>query len=90
MLRIHEEGNGVKKFERTTGLGERIDEGVLRWLGHVERIEKDRIARTVYVEECAGTSSVGRPQKRWTDTVKDCLRKRGVDVRQARKIVGGL
>ena len=36
---------------------------------------------------CAGSSSVGRPRKRWVDTVKDCLRKKGLDVRQARRMV---
>ena len=40
--------------------------------------------RIVYVRECAGSSSVGRPQKRWIDTVKGCLKKRSLDVRQAR------
>ena len=43
------------------------------------------IAKKVYVGECAGCRSVGRPWKRWIDTVKDCLKKRGVDVRQARR-----
>ena len=32
---------------------ERIDEGVLRWFGHVERMERDMIVKRVYVEECA-------------------------------------
>ena len=36
---------------------------------------------------CTGSQSVGRPQKRWIDTMKECLRKRGMDVRQARRIV---
>ena len=45
----------------------------------------DRIAKRVYVEECAGSRSVGRPRKRWIDTVMECLRKRGLDVRQARE-----
>ena len=31
---------GVKK-----GLDERIDEGLLRWFGHVNRIERERIAK---------------------------------------------
>ena len=31
---------GMKK-----GLGEKIDEGVLRWFGHVERMESDIIAK---------------------------------------------
>ena len=31
----------------TKGVKEKIDEGVLRWLGHVERMENDRIAKMV-------------------------------------------
>ena len=30
---------------------------------------------------------MGRPWKRWIDTLKDCSKKRGLDVRQARRIV---
>ena len=59
------------------GLDERIDEGMLWWFGHVERMEKDRIAKRVYVGECAGSRSVGRPRKRWIDTVKECLERLG-------------
>ena len=62
------------------GVDEWIDEGVFLWFGHVERMEEDRIAKRICVGECAG-------RKRWIDTVKDCLRKRGLDVRQARKMV---
>ena len=69
------------------GVDERIDEGVLQWFGHVERMEKNRIAKRVYVGECAGTHSVGRPRKRWIETMKDCLRKRGLDVKQTRRMV---
>ena len=64
----------------TKGVDEKTDD-VLRWFGHVERMENDRIAKRVYVGECAGSRSVGRPRKRWIDTVKDCLKKRGLDVR---------
>ena len=39
-------------------------------------MEKDKIAKRVYIGECAGSHSVGRPRNRWIDTVKDCLRKR--------------
>ena len=58
-----------------------IDEDVLWWFGHVERMENDRIAKSVYIAECACSFSVGRPWKTWIDIVKDCLRKRGLDVR---------
>ena len=72
--------------EVTKGVDERIDKGVLRWFGPVERMEKERIAKRVYVGECAGSSSVGRPRKRWIDTVNDCLRKGGLNVRKARRM----
>ena len=49
-------------------------------------MEKDRIAKIVCVGECAGSSSVGIPRKRWIDTVKGCL-KRGLDIRQASRMV---
>ena len=60
-------------------IDEMIDEGVLRWFGHVERMERDRIAKNVYVGVCAGKRSVGRPRKRWIDSVKECLMKRGLE-----------
>ena len=53
----------------------------------MERMENDRIAKRVYVGKCAGSCLVGRPWKRWTDTTKDCLKKRGLNVRQARRMV---
>ena len=73
---------GVKKC-----LDERIDEGILWWFAHVERVERGMIAKRVYVGEFVGSCSVGRPRKRWIDTVWECLKKRGLDVRQARRMV---
>ena len=66
------------------GVDKRIDEGVLQWFSHMER---DMIAKEVNVGEYAVSHSVGRPWMRWIDTMKDCFRIRGVDVRQARRMV---
>ena len=65
----------------TKGVDERIDEGVLRWSGRVERMENDTTAKRFYVGECAGNRSLGWPRKRWIDTLKECLKKRGWDIR---------
>ena len=78
--RIMELGGVTKRVD------EMIDEGVLRWFGHEERMEKDRINNRVYVGECVGSRSVGRTRRRWIDTVKDCLRKRSLGVRQAMRL----
>ena len=49
-------------------------------------MERNRIAKRVNVEECSGSRSVGTAWKRWIDTVKKCLRIRGMDTRQSRRI----
>ena len=36
--------------------------------------ERDRIAKRIYVGECAGSRSVSRSRKRWIDTVKETLK----------------
>ena len=78
----------VKELCRVSiGVDERIDEGVLRWFSFVERRRNDNIATRVYVRECTRGPSVGRPRKKWIDTVKDCLKKSGLGVRQARRKV---
>ena len=66
----------------TKGVDAKIDKGVLQWFGLGERMENGRIAEWVYVGEYAGSRSFGSPRKRWIDTVKDCLKKRCLDVRQ--------
>ena len=47
----------------------------------MKRIETNRKAKRVHVGECVGSRSVDRLRKRWIDTVKECLRKRGLGVR---------
>ena len=39
------------------------------------------------LREYDGSRSVDMPRKRWIDTMKDCLRKRSLNVRHARRIV---
>ena len=54
---------------------------------NVESLERDMTAKRVYVRDCAGSCSMGKSRKRWIDTVKDCLEKNGLYIRQARKMV---
>ena len=50
--------------------------------------QRDRITKRGYVGGSAGSRSVGGPQRRWwIDAVKECLRKRGLDIRQAKRMV---
>ena len=53
----------------------------------MERMERGMIGKRVYVGEFVGSRSEGRPRKRWLDTVKEFLKKRGLEIRQARRMV---
>ena len=79
--------HGLELCREAKGADERIDGSVLHWFGLFERMENDRIAKRVHVEECVGSHLVGRQQKRWIDSVNDCLKKRGLTFGQARGIV---
>ena len=52
-----------------------------------QAMENYRIAKSVCVGKCVGSRSVGRPRKRWIDTMNECLKKRGLDVMQATRMV---
>ena len=63
-------------------LASRADQRVLRWFGHVERMDEYRMARRVLMAEVSG----GRQRLGWMDGVKVALGKRGMTVEAARKI----
>ena len=51
-------------------LASRADQRVLRWFGHVERMDEHRIARRVVISEVSGIRVRGRPRLGWMDDVK--------------------
>ena len=51
-------------------LASRADQRVLRWFGHVERMDYYRTARRVLMAEVSGGRVRGRPRLGWMDGVK--------------------
>ena len=51
-------------------LASRADQRVLRWFGHVERMDEYRMARRVLMAEVSGGRVRGRPRLGWMDGVK--------------------
>ena len=66
-------------------LASRADQRVLRWFGHVERMEEYRMARRVLMAEVCGGRLRGRPRLGWMDGVKLALGNRGITVEAARQ-----
>ena len=61
------------------------DQSVLRWFGHVERMDEYRMARRVLMSEVSGGRVRGRPRLIWMDGVKVALGNRGMTVEAARQ-----
>ena len=63
----------------------RADQRVLRWFGHVERMDEYRMARRVLMAEVGGGWVRGRPRLGCMDGVKVALGDRGLMVEAARQ-----
>jgi len=50
----------------------------ISWLGHLERMEEDRMHKKIFAEELEGTRRRGRPRRRWKEEVERGLQVMGV------------
>ena len=66
-------------------LASRADQRVLRWFGHVERMDEYRLARRVLMAKVSGGRVRGRPRLGWMGGVKVALSNRGMIVEAARQ-----
>ena len=66
-------------------LASRADQRVLRWFGHLGRLDDYRMARRVLMAEVSGGRERGRPRSGLMDGVKVALGNRGMTVEAARK-----
>jgi len=58
----------------------------ISWLGHLERMEEDRMTKKIFTQELEGTRRRGRPRKRWKEKVERHLQV--LEVRRWRELVG--
>jgi hypothetical protein len=42
----------------------------ISWLGHLERMEEDRMSKNIFTQELEGTRRRGRPRKWWREEVE--------------------
>jgi hypothetical protein len=56
----------------------------ISWLGHLERVEEDRMTRKIFTQELEGSRRRGRPRKRWKKEVERDLQVLGVSKKMER------
>jgi len=52
----------------------------ISWLGHLERMEEDRMPKKILTQELEGTRRRGRPRKVWKEEVERDLHVPGVRI----------
>jgi len=57
----------------------------ISWLGHLERMEEDRMPKKIFTQELEGTKRRGRPGKGWREEVERDLQV--LEVRRWRELV---
>ena len=62
----------------------RADQCVLRWFGHILRMNEGRMTKRVMNSCVSGSRPRGRPRFRWKDGVERLLTGRGMTVEEAR------
>ena len=55
-----------------------IKEQRISWLGHLERMEEDRMPKKIFTQELEGTRRRERPRKRWKEEAERDLQVLGV------------
>ena len=67
-------------------LAARVDMNVLRWFGHVERVDNEQLLKKVMNAKVGGRRTRGRPRFGWMDEVKRALNDRRMDVRETSEL----
>ena len=49
----------------------------ISWLGHLERMEEDRMPKKIFIQELERTRRRGRPRKRWKEDAERDLQSAG-------------
>ena len=82
---LHEDGEWKSKTNRELeelSRGENIVKWIkgqmISWLGHLERLEKERIPKKIFTQKLEGTRRRGRHRKGWREEVEKDLQVLGV------------
>ena len=75
-----------RRCQMEVSISERVEQNVLRWFGHMERMPEERVVKQVYMSRVEGVGGRSRPRRRWLDRVREYVEKRNVEWARARDL----
>lgn len=69
----------IRGSTKVVEVSKKVQEGRLRWYGHLLRRDEDHAGRHTMGVEVQGRRKRGRPRKRWKDCVRGDLHEKGID-----------
>jgi hypothetical protein len=75
----------LEEFSKGENIVKRIKQQRVSWLGHLERMEEDRMHLKILTQEMEGTRRRGRPRKGWREEIERDLQV--LVVRRCRELV---
>ena len=73
----------IRGSTKVVEISKKIQEGRLRWYGHLLRRDEDHVGRCTMEMKVQGRRKRGRPRKRWRDCVRDDLQLKGITEEEA-------
>jgi len=77
----------LEELSKGENIVKRIKGQRISWLGHLKRMEEDRMPKKIFTQELEGMRQRGRPRKEWREEVERDLQVMGV--RRWRELVTG-
>merc|ERR1712074_176230 len=75
----------IREEVKADSLEERIERKQLRWNGHVNRMNEDRIPKQIFESRSQFKLPRGRPKTIWLDVIKQNVEKRGCTMVEAKR-----
>ena len=55
------------------------EQAILKWYGHLLRLDEGRLVRRVFEDEVGGNRGRGRPKRKWWNGGREALRRKGIE-----------